>query len=321
MTESHSPIAPVDSASQGNVHRTPVPDDGLVVSGYRDVQAVLSDKRFEVPAPNTHGPVGTVAWLRSSVARFANGDTHDTRLAVVLEELKRLEPDELWIAALKRTQATLESASPEARAEVMSSLAHRVPMEVMASALEFTDVTAAASAVVMVAGGYFPGSPPEKERDADDGVSSLLGICGAVDLECAVARLTIMVQACDATAALIEATLQVLEETDTAAAASWPTKALLLEVVRCCPPARFSRRVSREARPDWDVPAGGLVLCDVFAANRDPAAHDRPDDFDPSRKEQLSLTFGYGIRPCPAQAHALALAGGVVEALRNAVPA
>jgi hypothetical protein len=249
--------------------------------------------------------------------RFSNGNVHDTRLAVVREELERLDPDELGIAALERTSATIDLTAPDCRAEMMASLAHRIPMEVMASALRFTEVTAAATAVMTVAGSYFPGSPPEMECAADECVTALLEMCGPVELEVAVARIAIMVQACDATAALIESALQMLEESTAGTTARWPTKELLVEVVRCCPPARFSRRVLREASTAWDVPQGGLVLCDVHAANRDPAVHDRPDLFDPFRPERPSLTFGYGIRPCPAQTHALSLAEGVVEAVRR----
>ena len=87
-----------------------------------------------------------------------------------------------------------------------------------------------------VAGGYFPGSCQEMECDADEGVTALLGMSGPVESERAVARIAIMVQACDATAALIESALQVLEES-AASAAGWPTTEVLLEVVRCFPPA------------------------------------------------------------------------------------
>jgi cytochrome P450 len=59
------------------------------------------------------------------------------------------------------------------------------------------------------------------------------------------------------------------------------------------------------------------VVCDIDAANRDPAIFEQPDRFDPARTQHASLTFGYGYRPCPGQPHALMLAAGVVDAVRQ----
>ncbi|WP_433541875.1 cytochrome P450 [Streptosporangium sandarakinum] len=64
------------------------------------------------------------------------------------------------------------------------------------------------------------------------------------------------------------------------------------------------------------VPAGTTVLLDVAAANRDPHVFDDPDRFRPGRSPR-HLTFGAGPRPCPAERIALALAAGVVEAVRR----
>ncbi len=92
---------------------------------------------------------------------------------------------------------------------------------------------------------------------------------------------------------------------------------------------RVSRRVSREAADlcGQRVPAGSVVLLRIDSANRDPAVFDEPDCFDPARFDPggfdpgrgalSSLTFGDGLRPCPGPAHALMLAAGVVQAVRD----
>jgi cytochrome P450 len=46
------------------------------------------------------------------------------------------------------------------------------------------------------------------------------------------------------------------------------------------------------------IPAGSNILFSVFAANRDPARYDRPDDFDITRADIRPLTFGGGAHVC-----------------------
>lgn len=65
-----------------------------------------------------------------------------------------------------------------------------------------------------------------------------------------------------------------------------------------------------------DLPAGTVLVLDLAAANRDPAAFADPDTFDTCRTDlDRVLTFGVGLRPCPGRDHALALAVGVVDAV------
>ena len=64
--------------------------------------AALADSAL-VPAlvapPVQHGPPGTMPWLPAAVSRFADGETHARRRALIEAELARLDPDALRTAA------------------------------------------------------------------------------------------------------------------------------------------------------------------------------------------------------------------------------
>ncbi|WP_447008012.1 cytochrome P450 [Saccharothrix isguenensis] len=81
--------------------------------------------------------------------------------------------------------------------------------------------------------------------------------------------------------------------------AAWP--AFLDEVLRYHSPVQSS--VLRHAREDvrigdTTVPAGASVVVSLASANRDPAAFDRPDTFDPDRGSRGGLAFGHGPHRC-----------------------
>jgi cytochrome P450 len=286
-----------------------------VVSRYADVQAALSDERLEVAPAGDGGEVGTISWLRASVSRFANGAEHRARRALAERELRRLDPGALRTAAHHRADELL-AAGGGARIDVMALLARRVPMVTMAAGLGLADADGAARAVIAAAAAYFPGASAEAQRAADRATAQLVEMLRPAEIDVIVARIAVMVQGCDATAGLIGSALYALQDGDP----QWPTDALLAEVLRHRPPVRASRRVaSVDLEIDGgSVRAGDAVMCNVDAANRDPAVFDRPDEFDPGRPEQEpSLTFGYGVRPCPGAAEAIALAAGVVDAVRQ----
>ena len=289
------------------------------VASYADVHAVLADDRFEVAAaPDTGAAVGTISWLRASVSRFANGMEHERRRARAVEQLKRLDPGELRQAAAQRSRVALSAAGrPGDPVDIMALLARRVPVAAMAAALGAADPERAAEAVIAIAAGYFGGSE-QIARAADAATARLVSMLDDADLDAAVAQITLLVQGCDATAGLIGATVHTLQDLPESSA-GWVTDAVLTEVLRHSPPVRASRRVARAPVElgTVQVPAGGLVICAVEAANRDPAAFDQPDVFDPARQGRPSLTFGAGLRPCPGPAQALALAAGVVDAVRE----
>jgi cytochrome P450 len=276
------------------------------------IRAVLADPRFTVPPPGPGGPPGTVSWLRAAGARFASGPEHRRRRAVVAAELARLDPAALHGAARELAGGELAGCGGAGdRAEVMGLLARRVPVAVLAARLGLADPLGAAAAVTAVAAGYFPGSGAGREAGADAGTAWLLAALRPAGPDLAVARITVLVQACDATAGLIGTALHRLAGSP--ADGAWPTGALLACVLRTQPPAWVIRRV---AAADAEVGgvrvrAGDLVACDLEAAGRDPAA--RPGD---GLSGSPGLAFGAGLRPCPAPGHALALASGVIDAVR-----
>ncbi|MEQ4723389.1 cytochrome P450 [Nonomuraea sp. B19D2] len=161
-----------------------------------------------------------------------------------------------------------------------------VPTAVLGAALGVKDTSAVAAA----AAGYLSG---EESPEADAAVAELLELAG-------IPEITLLLQGHAATEALIENTLRHAEPGD-------DVEALLHETLRQDPPLKATRRL--------DTRTGGEVTIDLVSANRDPDVFADPIRFDPSRGRAPHLTFGHGVRPCPAPAHALALAAGVLEAL------
>ncbi|MFI9597304.1 cytochrome P450 [Nonomuraea sp. NPDC052265] len=161
-----------------------------------------------------------------------------------------------------------------------------VPTAVLGAALGVPDT----SAVPAAASGYLSG---EGSPRADAAVAELLGLAG-------LPAVTLLLQGHAATEALIENAL-------THAAPGDDPEAVLHETLRQDPPLKASRRL--------DTRTGEEVTIDLVAANRDPEVFADPGRFDASRGPAPHLTFGDGLRPCPAPAHALALAAGVLDAL------
>ncbi|MFE7188082.1 hypothetical protein [Kitasatospora sp. NPDC057541] len=265
----------------------------LSFTRYEDVTAALADPAL-VPPPAESGPVGGMAWLRATVARFSAGERHAVRRAFVEGDLAGLDPDALRLAA---------AAGFEADVRVRA-------VRVLAQALGLAEPEEVARAVGVVARSYFVERPEDPEADA--AVAWLLprmlpgsehvgdaGDAGdAEGVERAANRIGLLVQACDATATLVEH----------ARAAGAGDADPLGAALRHDPPVRTMRR--RAARPTEvggvPVPAGADVLLDVAAAQAD-----RPD--------LPPLTFGAPPRLCPGRTHALAVASGILHGA-SAVP-
>ena len=151
---------------------------------------MLTDPSYLVPA-TPPAPTG-VAWLRSSVARLSNGDTHVRRRALAVAELAAIDPDDLRVLALKRGTG---------------------PVEVLAEALSLPPTIA--DDIAVIATSYQPHTTITPEADeATDRLARLLRINKGSDdsadsgADERIANLiALLVQACEATKALVENTL------------------------------------------------------------------------------------------------------------------
>jgi cytochrome P450 len=232
--------------------------------GYADVLTALADPALVPVLPDTAGgPVGaSVAWLRDTVARFSSGETHRRRRALVEADLALVDPASLTVVS-----------EGDVRVRVVQTLAEAMGMR---------EPAVVAEAVTVVAGAYFGGDDPA----ADEAVARLVELSDHADLEVVANRIGILVQACDATAALVAA----------AGRSQLPLARVLLED----PPVRTMRRIAARATrvADHDIAEGDVVLLDLVTANRE---HPEP------------LTFGAPPRVCPGRAHALALASGLTS--------
>lgn len=291
----------------------------MLITRHAEARALLADPRYVPPPVRQDGEPGTLAWLRSQVSRFSHGEVHAERRRLLTACLATLDADALRSAA---QELTLERAGDW----------RDVPTTVLGAALGFEDTARLAEAVRTAATGYLSGV---ETPEADAAVTELTRLAGGVTPG-DVARISLLLQAHAATEGLIDAALTHAPTGATAhanpdttaladpnmtalvhaapddaalarAGSGGEVEGLLSEVLRHDPPLQVTRRVDR-----W---TGAEVVVDLVAANRDPDVFGDPGRFDASRGETPHLTFGAGVRPCPASRHGLALAAGVLKAL------
>jgi cytochrome P450 len=247
-----------------------------LVSSAADVRAILADPAYVVPsAPHASG-IGTLAWLRAHVSRFCEGEAHDRRRALAEHEIAGLDPASLRGAAAGLTAAELARRQTSEPFDVMP-LARRVPASAIASGLGVPqgDVPGAVDAMLATVSGYL--NPDLAGPDADRSVAFLLKTFGPGEPEHLANRIGLLMQACDATAALIGNALIA------AFAADGTIEEVIGRTLVDDPPTLRTRRVS---------PDGDLVTIDISGC-----------------------TFGAGRRPCPGAEQATALAAGVLDAI------
>jgi hypothetical protein len=189
---------------------------------------------LELPVPS---PTPTVAWLRAMVARFSSGADHQRRRALAVDELAKIDP-----AVLRQTAAESTCSPAEVLARVMG--------------VEVGD------AVAVAARAYHPHTVADSA--ADLAVARLVDAFGGVPDELTAARISLLIQSCDASAALV---------------ANARNHAGVEDTLRDDPPLRETRRVRN----------GQVVMVSLDG-----------------------LPFGAGTHACPARAHAVALAEGVL---------
>lgn len=138
----------------------------------------------------------------------------------------------------------------------------------------------------------------------------------------------LLTQTYEATAGLIGNTLLALarrpEWRERVLAERGAIAALVREVARFDPPVQNTRRFAAETLSfrGQEIGEGQMVLVLLASANRDPAHHDRPDEFDPARPQPETATWGQGRHACPGSALAAAIAASAVAALaaQDALP-
>jgi len=190
-------------------------------------------------------------WLRAHVARFCDGPDHARRRGLILAELQRVSPVEL--------QKRVRDCATEPGGHV----------RILADCLGLRDVSS--ETVAAAAAAYLPPAPVTAE--ADRAVVELVAACGGVPDEATAARISILIQACASTAALV------------ANARPFGGEDALDRALAENPPVRRTCRMVDGVVTEVDIAAAGLP-------------------------------FGAGPHECPGRAHALALAGGVLEGSR-----
>jgi cytochrome P450 len=281
------------------------------------VVALLGDERLVVAEAPEAARVGTMAWLRGAVSRFVNGEAHAARRAEIEAIVGGFSAERLRRCAESRALELIEDAPPGASLEVMSRVGRAAPVEALALAMGLDEPTVVAEHVIAASPGFFAASSHQGTARSDAAVARLVPLCDTGGLEASVARIAIMMQACDATAGLLGCSLVRLKDGGHAAE-QWPTFGVVGETARLDPPLGRMRRLAKDPLTEWGVPAGSTVILDVAAANRDSVAFPEPLRFDPERRGTPPiLTFGWGVRPCPGALHAMGLAAGVVDAVRT----
>ncbi|SDX83837.1 hypothetical protein SAMN05421504_1031033 [Amycolatopsis xylanica] len=226
-----------------------------------EARELLADPRCTLP-PVFGGAPGTVGWLRTNVARFSTGQAHARRRSLVTEELAGFDPAWLRREAFDRTTEAENSGPVDLKAIVVETLAAALGLPAGLSA-----------DIAIVAKVYHPHVEATSVEDA--AVARLAEACGGAT-EHTAARIGLLVQACDATAGLVE---NALDESGAAEEA-------LAATLRERPPVSMTRRYKD----------GRLVEIDL-----------------------AGVPFGHGPKACPGQAHALAIAAGILDATRQAM--
>ncbi len=149
------------------------------LTGKTAVQRAFADEKL---CPPPAGP-GAAYWLRSRVARFSSGSAHTHRRALAVAEIARVDPRHA-----ARLAASRIAAGDSVRQAIIKAFS-LVPDE-------------AVDLIIDVAPSYFDPTRPESSLEP---LLNLLGSApGDPAADILAARIGVLVQACEATAALIE---------------------------------------------------------------------------------------------------------------------
>ncbi len=242
-----------------------MPDISTPLSDPSRVRAALLTANMP-PVPPAPEAIG-MDWLRASVARFCDGAEHRRRRELILDELQRISP------AMLRERARQLAGQPYAHVRALAEALGLPEVSVRTVAVAATGYLPSVQ-TTMSAPGYQPSAAAGEA--VDQAVAELVDACGGVADEATAARISILIQSCAATNALVE-------RAHTAGAGL--AEEALSEVLRSDPPVRYTHRLVD----------GNATPLDIAAA---------------------ALPFGAGPHECPGRAHALALAAGILEGTR-----
>jgi cytochrome P450 len=285
------------------------------------LHAAFTTPDLQVPPPEPEGVRSySMAWLRATVARFSSGPDHARRRTHATQVLATIDPAALRVHARHLTETALAEAGirvadPETGPDVMPALARRIPLTALATGLATaisadltaTDISTVVTAALTAAPGYLvPPDPPV--AGIDRAVADLVGLLGSGDDEVTANRIAVLLQASAATAGLIGSAVP---HALVPAKADRSTEAVLVDVLRNDPPVRVARRVAvRDTTLAGSVVVEGTpVVLELAKANRDTG-------YLVEGAVGGVWTFGFGEHRCPGATHALALAAGVVDAIR-----
>jgi cytochrome P450 len=135
-----------------------------------------------------------------------------------------------------------------------------------------------------------------------------------------------LTQTCEATAGLIGNAIVALARQShlldevRRSADGWAQ--LVHETSRCDPPVQNTRRfvVDRTNIAGIGLEPDSAVLLVLAAANRDPNANPRPQEFLLHRPDRCVFTFSSGVHSCPGEALARGIAAAALAALFESLP-
>jgi cytochrome P450 len=265
----------------------------MQVTTHAAARAAFTDPTLTVP-PAPAATTG-IAWLRANVTRFSSGPDHARRRALAIDQLSTIDTPTVRKSAQARTTDLLAPHGTNP-VDLMPTVARTLPTELLAAAL---NLAATPKSVAAIARAYPTGAP---DPAADAAVQDL--VTGPTD-ETTAARIGLLAQTYDATAGLIGNAAFVMLRHQLRD----PAEAILAETLRHTPPVRATKRVT---------PTGDPIEINLAAANRDPSVFPAPDEFDPTRANRDEhLDFGHGPHACPGRHIAMAIAAGVLDAIRD----
>lgn len=247
----------------------------IVLTDPEEIVAALEAPAL-VPPSSPDSSRGSTTRLRGSMARFSRPDDHAARRGAVVDAIARIDLARVRAAALAFTSSRLTGEPLDA----LAAIGRVVPTEALASCLGLSGAPARLVADVDALAAVI-GRGEAATADSDAAVDRLLLLCRDHPAG-AVAVVSLLYQNCDATAALVAATLASVATGRPAAPAVPRTRRVAVEGVVVA---------------GHHIVAGSEVVVEIGSAG---------------------LPFGAGPHQCPGRELAEQLVAGIVAAIDDA---